>query len=47
MDLDIIKKEFPEKSVGRAENLTGKKFGKWTVLYRTINDNGNKPKWVC
>lgn len=47
MDLDIIKKEFPEKPVGRAENLTGKKFGKWTVLYRTINDNGNKPKWVC
>ena len=47
MDLNIIKKDFPEKIVGRAEDLTGKKFGKWTVLYRTINDNGNKPKWVC
>lgn len=47
MDLTKIKKQFPEVLVGRAENLKGQSFGKWTVLYRTENSKGNKTRWVC
>lgn len=47
MDLTKIKEQFPEVLVGRAENLKGQTFGKWTVLYRTENSKGNKTRWVC
>lgn len=33
--------------IGKAEDLTGQKFGKWTVLYRTVNSKNNKTMWVC
>ena len=38
---------FPKIPIGRAEDLTNQFFGKWKVLYRTINDNSGKPMWVC
>ena len=41
-----IKQIYPEKSLHRAEDLTGQTFGKWTVLYRTENQ-GVKTMWVC
>ena len=30
-----------------AENLTGRTFGRLTVLYRVENDSSGKPKWLC
>ena len=39
----MFKDEIP---VGRAENLTGKQFGRWTVLYR-VKDEGNSSCWKC
>ena len=47
MDLNKIKEQFPEIPIGQAENLQGKCFGKWTVLYRTENSKSNKTRWVC
>ena len=47
MDLQEIKNKYPEKEVGRAEDLTGKIFNNWKVLYRTLNNSQNKPMWVC
>ena len=48
MDINLIKKQYPEFPIGRAENLTNQQFGQWTVLYRTENNkNDNKPIWVC
>lgn len=47
MDLAKIKEKYPEKAIGRAEDLTNQHFGKWTVLYRTLNDCRNKTMWVC
>lgn len=47
MDLTEIKKIYPEIPLGRSENLSNQCFGKWTVLYRTINSKSNKTKWVC
>lgn len=35
-----------EIPVGRAENLTNKRFGRWTVLYR-VKDEGNSSCWKC
>ena len=35
-----------EIPVGRAENLIGQKFGRWTVLYRTY-DKRNTSYWMC
>lgn len=35
-----------EIPVGRAKNLTGKKFNKLTVLYRVANQ-GQKVMWKC
>lgn len=46
MDIDSIKKQYPEFPIGRADNLTNKKFGQWTVLYRTKNDD-KATVWVC
>ena len=41
---------YPPISVGRAKDLTGKKYGKLTVLYR-VNQPSNlitkKPYWLC
>lgn len=45
--MDNIKNQYPEKAIGKAENLTGQKFGHWTVLYRTLNDSIGKAMWVC
>lgn len=46
--MDLIKEEYPEISVGtRAEDLTGKTFNNWKVLYRTHNNKNNKTVWVC
>lgn len=45
--MDEIIKQFPQISIGRAENLTAQIFGHWKVLYRTINDKNNKVMWVC
>lgn len=42
-----IKEKYPEINIGVAENLAGQTFGKWEVLYRTVNDNANKTMWVC
>lgn len=44
--MDSIK-QFPEIAVGRAENLINQHFGLWTVLYRTLNGNDGRSKWVC
>jgi len=46
MDSEYLK-IFPKISIGRAEDLTNKIFGKWRVLYRTTNDNSGKAMWVC
>lgn len=47
MDLENLKLKYPQKEIGRAEDLTKQIFGKWTVLYRTLNDSNNKAMWVC
>ena len=43
----LIQQQYSEIPIGRAEDLTNKQFGRWTVLYRTNNDIDNKTKWVC
>ena len=46
--MDSIKEKYPEIPVGtRAEDLTGKIFNNWRVLYRTVNNKQNKTVWVC
>ena len=47
MDWELIIKQYPKKEIGRAEDLTGKTFNNWKVLYRTLNNSQNKPVWVC
>lgn len=48
MDIEDIKKEFPEIPIGaRAEDLSGKIFGHWKVLYRTTNSSNKLTRWVC
>ena len=44
-----LKLQYPEISVGRAQNLTGQKYGKWTVLYRRQNPTVRKTAtyWLC
>lgn len=44
--LENLKEIYPEQPVGRAQDLTNKKFGKWTVLYRTISSS-KIPYWLC
>ena len=39
--------DYEKIKVGRAEDLTGQRFGNWTVLYRTTNSSSNKTRWVC
>lgn len=39
--------EYPKIDIGKAKNLTNQKFGHWTVLYRTNNNNSGKTVWVC
>ena len=39
--------QYNKIAVGRAEDLTGKTFGHWKVLYRTTNNTSNKVQWVC
>ena len=47
MDLEVIKNQYPEIKVGtRAEDLTGKVFNNWKVLYRT-NNIGQKVAREC
>lgn len=41
-----IKEKYPEIPVGRGIDLTNKKFGKLTALYRT-NNRGKATYWVC
>ena len=38
---------YEEIAVGRAEDLTGKVFGHWKVLYRIANTSSNKVQWLC
>lgn len=45
--MDSTELKYPKMSIGRAEDLTNKVFGKWKVLYRTLNDNSGKAMWVC
>lgn len=47
MDLNKIKEQYPELPIGHSADLTNKKFGHWTALYRTNNDKSNKAVWVC
>ena len=35
-----------EIPVGKAQDLRGQKFGRWTVLYRVLNNN-NRVTWHC
>lgn len=42
-----LKLKYPERNIGWSEDLTGKIFGKWQVLYRTENNKRNKVMWVC
>lgn len=44
-----LKLQYPEISVGRAQDLTGQKYGKWTVLYRIQNPTARKTAtyWLC
>lgn len=48
MDLiyEEIKLKYPEKELHRAEDLSNKKFGEWTALYRT-ESQGRNTMWVC
>lgn len=46
MNLNEIKKIYPEIPIGKANNLTGQKSGELTALYRTENI-GKKSAWVC
>ena len=39
--------DYEKIKVGRAEDLTGQRFGNWTVLHRTTNSASNKVRWVC
>lgn len=41
-----IKEIYPEKELYRAEDLSGKIFGNWKVLYRTDNV-GDNTMWIC
>lgn len=41
-----INAEFPQVELGRAEDLTGQKFGHLTALYRGEN-LGKHPCWIC
>jgi len=36
-----------EIPVGKAENLIGKHFGEWTVLYRAVNKRKHQTVWKC
>ena len=48
MNLEELKKIYPEKPIGRARDLTNKKFGYLTALYRTENKGKSaSPRWVC
>lgn len=48
MNLEELKKTYPEKPIGRARDLTNKKFGYLTALYRTENKGKSaSPRWVC
>lgn len=43
-----IQKQYPKIEAGQAEDLSGKIFGRWKVLYRTYNiGNTDKVTWVC
>jgi len=44
---DDIKLIYPEKELGKAEDLSNVRFGEWIALYRTNNDKFNKTMWVC
>lgn len=33
--------------IGKVDDLSGKRFGHWTVLFRTNNDATNKAVWIC
>ena len=46
MDLNELQQIYPQKEIGNAQDLTGRFFGKWKVLYRTENI-GKNTYWVC
>ena len=46
LDIQEAKQKWPERDIGLAKNLTNKRFGKLTPLYRTDNF-GNITAWVC
>lgn len=45
MSCGCVSKE--HASTGKAEDLTGRKFGELTVLYRAENDKYNRVCWMC
>ena len=50
INLEELKKIYPEVPITRSYmiNETGNKYGKLTVLYRTINENNTRhASWVC
>ncbi len=42
----MIEMEYKQIPVGQAKDLTGQKFGRLTVLYRTENKS-KMTRWVC
>lgn len=50
MNLEELYKEYPkwDKQVGSSfQDLSNKKFGRLTVLYRYYLNSGNNAKWIC
>lgn len=45
--LKELEKIYPKIPIGKGKNLTNQHFGRWTALYRTLNDKNNKTRWVC
>lgn len=43
---NLIEEQYEKLPVGRAQDLTGKTFGKWTVLYRIKSPN-SATYWLC
>lgn len=46
-EIKELHKKYPPKFLGQAENLEGKIFGRWRVLYRTLSSKDKCTLWVC
>lgn len=46
-EIKELHKKYPPKFLGQAENLEGKIFGRWRVLYRTLSSRDKCTLWVC